>query len=85
MACYRVDIPAGAKVSGVTADGRPAVVLPGEYWVHQLPRRFVTTGAPFRFVGADAFGRDVHVPLAQFQVHLDEETPLTVKPILSAA
>jgi hypothetical protein len=72
MICYRVEIPAGTKVSGSTADGRPAVVLPGEYLVHRLPPKLPSAQDLFRFVGADAGGRDVHVPVARFKAHLSK-------------
>jgi len=67
MVSYRVEIPDGVKVSGVTADGCAATVLPGEYLVHELPRKLPLAQALFRFVGADASGRDVHVPLGAFR------------------
>jgi len=63
MVCYRVHIPRGAKVVGVTADGKPATVLPGEYLVHQLPLKIPSSQTLVRLVGADTAGRDVHVPL----------------------
>lgn len=62
MECYRVHIPDGAKVSGVTASGQPTFVLPGEYLVHLLrPKVGVHGQTLVRFVGADAAGHDVHV------------------------
>ena len=70
MVCHHVEIPPEAKVAGLTADGLPAVVLPGEYLVHQVPRKFPAAEALFRFVGADARCRDVHVPLARFRAYL---------------
>ena len=63
MLCYRVRIPDGAKVAGATADGQITTVLPGEYLVHLLRPKIPTTHPLVRFVGADATGRDVHVPL----------------------
>jgi len=64
MECYRVQIPDGVKVPGVTAAGDPSAVLPGEYVVHHLwPKARGATRPLLRFVGADACGRDVHVPL----------------------
>ena len=64
MECYRVQIPDGIKVLGVTAGGRPSAVLPGEYLVHRLRARGTSNSEDLlRFVGADALGRDVHVPL----------------------
>jgi hypothetical protein len=73
MVSYRVRIPDGVKVPGVTADGCPTAVLPGEYLVHQLPRKFPLAHALFRFVGADASGRDVHAPLGAFQGLLEAD------------
>jgi len=67
MLSYRVHVPDGVKVAGVTADGCATAVLPGEYLVHELPRKLPLARALFRFVGADASGRDVHVPLDAFQ------------------
>ena len=65
MNCYLVRIPDGARVMGQTAHGKTTRVLPGEYLVHQLPAKLLS--APlYRFVGADAAARDVHVPLEHF-------------------
>ena len=65
MDCYRVQVPDGVKVLGVTANGRPSAVLPGEYLVHRLhPKGAPHAEAVLRFVGADPAGRDLHVPLA---------------------
>jgi hypothetical protein len=64
MICYRVHVPCGARVVGVTADGKTATVLPGEYLVHELLPKVSSAQALVRFVGADPSGRDVHVPLA---------------------
>ena len=61
MHCYRVHIPSDAKVAGVTADGTPTTVLPGEYLVHQLPLKIPGLQTFVRFVGADPAGRDAHV------------------------
>jgi hypothetical protein len=61
----RVHIPVGTRVPGVTADGQPTAVLPGEYVVHLLrPKRLPVEQPVVRLVGADPFGRDVHLPLA---------------------
>ena len=63
MKCYRVRIPDGMKVPGVTATGCPTALLPGEYLAHRLrPKALPGAQALLRFVGADAFGRDLHVP-----------------------
>jgi len=62
MECYRVHIPDGGRVSGVTAAGSATAVLPGEYLVHRLrPKIAVSDQALLRFVGAGAAGHDVHV------------------------
>lgn len=65
MECYRVEIPDGVRVMGATAAGHPSAVLPGEYLVHRLRAKGAPSDTPavLRFVGADALGRDVHVPL----------------------
>ena len=70
MECYRVHVPNGVKVHGVTAAGVPTVVLPGEYLVHRLQAKAALDGAALmRFVGADAAGHDVHVPEASLRRH----------------
>jgi hypothetical protein len=64
MECFRVQVPDGVKIAGVTAAGHPSAVLPGEYLVHRLRPKTGSGARPLlRFVGADALGRDVHVPL----------------------
>jgi hypothetical protein len=64
MECYRVHIPVGVEVAGVTADGQATHVLPGEYLAHRLSPRLATPAPTvLRFVGANPMGRDVHVPL----------------------
>ncbi len=64
MACDRIQIPVGTRLRGVTADGQPTAVLPGEYVVHLLmPKRQPVTRPVARLIGADPFGRDVHLPL----------------------
>ncbi len=80
MACYRVEIPDGVKLFGVTADGSSTTVLPGEYLVHQLPLKVPAAQNIFRFVGADAGGRDVHVPFVQFRRFL---TAASRRPVVS--
>lgn len=60
MTCHRIDIPAGSALQGVTAQGQPTIVLPGQYVVHEL-RKLPSAEPMLRIVGADAFGRDVHV------------------------
>ena len=62
MVCHRVHVPDGVKVRGVTADGTPTVVLPGDYVAHRLDPRIPSARPLARLVGADAAGRDVHVP-----------------------
>ena len=60
MSCYRIDIPAESALRGVTAQGQPTTVLPGQYVVHEV-RKLPFAAPMLRLVGADAFGRDVHV------------------------
>jgi len=74
MLCYRVEIPDGARVVGTTAAGDRAAVLPGEYLVHALRPKLPSARPVFRFVGADALGRDVHVPLDSFAAFLAGQT-----------
>jgi hypothetical protein len=65
MHCFKVKVPDGRSVHGVTASGQPVPVYPGEYLVHCLAPKLGREAPPIlRFVGADALGRDVHVPLA---------------------
>ena len=65
MHCFKVTVPDGRPVHGVTASGQSVPVYPGEYLVHCLAPKAVREAPPIlRFVGADALGRDVHVPLA---------------------
>ena len=65
MHCFKVRVPDGRSVHGVTASGQPVPVYPGEYLVHRLAPKVGREMPPIlRFVGADAKGRDVHVPLA---------------------
>ena len=72
MKCYRMQVPDGVRISGVTATGRPAAVLPGEYLVHRLRPMARSKASPMlRFVGADALGRDVHMPLDAVQSLLE--------------
>jgi hypothetical protein len=79
MNLYRIEVREGVKVVGVTADGVPTTVLPGEHLVHPLPAKVAPAPPLCRFVGADAAGRDVHVPLAVFRrlqlVGLEPFTP----------
>ena len=68
MECYRVQIPDGVKVPGVTASGQLSAVHPGEYFVHRWrPKAAANDQALLRFVGAGASGRDVHVPAASLR------------------
>ena len=67
MEGFRVQIPDGVKVRGVTADGRPTAILPGEYFVHDIRPKLPSAGTLLRFVGADALCRDVHVPRESVQ------------------
>ena len=63
--CYRVRVPDHARLAGFTATGRRTTVMPGEHVVHRLEPKVRLEGASgtLRFLGADACGRDVHVPL----------------------
>ncbi len=64
MNCFKVRVPDGRRVRGFTAGGQPVPVYPGEYLVHCLAPKIGRRAPPvLRFVGADALGRDVHVPL----------------------
>jgi hypothetical protein len=68
MKCYRVHVPDGVRIHGVTAEGRPATIHPGEYLVHRLrPKVAPNDQALLRFVGADVAGHDVHVPAASLR------------------
>ena len=62
MECYRIQVPDGVKVPGMTADGCSTTVLPGEYLVHQLGPKTPWAKTVLRLVGADAMCRDVHIP-----------------------
>ncbi len=64
MECFKIRLPEESTLVGMTAEGEPAQVYPGEYLVHLLKSK-VPAMAPaiLRFVGADPAGRDVHVPL----------------------
>ncbi len=64
MDCFKIRIPDGTCVHGFTAGGQDAPVYPGEYLVHRLAKAGPDAPALLRFVGADALGRDVHVPVA---------------------
>jgi hypothetical protein len=75
MECYRVVVPDGVKLVGVTAGGEQTSVLPGEYLVHRLPARLKPASRLLRFVGADAKGRDVHVPDASVRACLAPGIP----------
>jgi hypothetical protein len=72
MICYSVEIPNDVKISGVTANGDPTLVLPGEYLVHQLQPKVPSAKPLLRLVGADAMGRDAHVPLESIRTFLGE-------------
>ena len=65
MACYRVKVPDSARLSGFTAAGQRAAVVPGEHVVHRIRPKVDLHGIveALRFLGADSRGRDVHVPL----------------------
>ena len=80
MECYRVHVPDGVKVSGVTADGCSTTVLPGEYLVHQLGPKIPWASTVLRLVGADAMCRDVHIPLESIR-QMPAPDGITVVPI----
>ncbi len=67
MDYFEFKIPEDRKLFGRTAAGEKVSVYPGEYLVHLLRPRAAANLAVLRFVGADAQGRDVHVPLAAAQ------------------
>jgi hypothetical protein len=77
MECYRVRVPDGIKVPGVTADGSSTTVLPGEYLVHPLGPKIPSAETVLRWVGADPLCRDVHVrPDALRQIPASEGVTL---------
>lgn len=63
--CYRVKIPERSRLSGFTAAGQRVLVVPGEHVVHRVKPKVPLPGTTdaLRFLGADARGRDVHVPV----------------------
>ena len=64
MECFELTVPEDAQLRGRTVTGQPVPVYPGKYLVHLLqPKAAPQVPAILRFVGADAQGRDVHVPL----------------------
>lgn len=66
MECHHIRIPDGMSIHGYTVDGNAAQVRAGEYAVHVLEPKVPCFGDRiYRFVGADARGRDVHVARAQ--------------------
>lgn len=67
MKSYRVRVPRGVRLAGHTATGQRATVLPGEHQVHRLSKAGPARKdwELLRFVGADALGRDVHVPISR--------------------
>lgn len=66
MECFKVRLPEDRTLVGKTAQGDSATVYPGEYVVHLLkPKAPGMAPATLRFVGADAGGRDVHIPLSR--------------------
>lgn len=64
--CYRVKVPEGARLTGFTASGQRTSVVPGEHVVHRLHPKVPLEGVveTLRFLGADEFGRDIHVPIS---------------------
>jgi hypothetical protein len=65
MDCERWTVPEGADIVGWTAHGRRVRIPAGEYLVHRLRPKVPLPGVgeALRFVGADAHGGDVHVPV----------------------
>jgi len=63
--CFRVVVPEHARLAGYTVAGQRVPIAPGEYVVHKVRPKVPVDGIPeaLRFVGADARGHDVHVPL----------------------
>jgi hypothetical protein len=83
MECFRVKVPEGARLTGYTASGGRAPIVPGEYLVHKLARggHAPALGDSLRFVGADHRGRDVHVPLRSVPPEIDILTRVKVEPL----
>lgn len=67
----RLRVPEGTRLTGCTAGGRRASIVPGDYLVHRMSRRVDGIGEALRFVGADQRGQDVHVPLRSVPPNLD--------------
>ncbi len=64
--CYRVRVPEGRRLTGLTAAGQRVPILPGEYHVHRLPSKApLAGGAALRFVGAHGPDNDVHIRLPE--------------------
>ena len=64
MECFKLTVPEDTRLRGRTVTGQPVPVYPGEYLAHLLrPKADPRAPAILRLVGADALGRDVHVPL----------------------
>lgn len=64
--CYRVRVPEGRRLTGVTVAGQRVPILPGEYHVHRLPPKALLAGTTaFRFVGAHGRDNDVHIKLPE--------------------
>jgi hypothetical protein len=65
--CFRVEVPEHVRVAGFTATGQWVPVVPGEHVVHRLKPKVPLHGVldTLRFLGADEWGRDVHVPVTE--------------------
>jgi hypothetical protein len=64
--CYRVRVPEGRRLTGLTVAGQRVPILPGEYHVHRLPSKVPLAGAAaWRFVGAHGSDGDVHIRLPE--------------------
>jgi hypothetical protein len=63
--CYRVVVSESARLAGYTAAGRRASIVPGEHVVQRLRLKVPLDGISeaLRFLGADARGGDVHIPV----------------------
>jgi len=70
--CIRVRVPEHARPTGFTAAGERVSVVAGEHVVQRLKPKVPLEGIveTLRFLGADAAGRDVHVPVSS-QAELD--------------
>jgi len=63
--CYRVELPDRVRLAGRTLAGQRTTIVPGEHVVHRVRPRVPLAGVrdALRFLGADAWGRDVYLPV----------------------